>query len=117
MTSVIIPDSVTSIESNAFYSCDNLTIFGYTGSTAETYAENNEIPFVALDEATELPGDVNSDGKVDRKDLTRLAQYFARWDVDVDSTASDANGDGTVDRKDLTRLAQYFARWAVELGK
>ena len=63
-----------------------------------------------------LYGDVNSDGKVDRKDLTRLAQYFARWSVEVDMDASDANGDGKVDRKDLTRLAQYFARWDVELG-
>ncbi len=62
-------------------------------------------------------GDVNSDGKVDRKDLTRLAQYFARWSVEIDNIQSDANGDGTVDRKDLTRLAQYFARWDVELGK
>ena len=62
-------------------------------------------------------GDANADGKVDRKDLTRLAQYFARWTVEIDMDASDANGDGTVDRKDLTRLAQYFARWDVELGK
>ena len=62
-------------------------------------------------------GDVNSDGRVDRKDLTRLAQYFARWSVDVDKTTADVNGDGKVDRKDLTRLAQYFARWDVQLGK
>ncbi len=63
-----------------------------------------------------LYGDVNADGTVDRKDLTRLAQYFARWTVEIDEAAADANGDGTVDRKDLTRLAQYFARWSVELG-
>ncbi len=62
-------------------------------------------------------GDVNADGKVDRKDLTRLAQYFARWNVEINTTTSDANGDGKIDRKDLTRLAQYFARWDVELGK
>ncbi len=62
-------------------------------------------------------GDVNGDGTVDRKDLTRLAQYFARWTVEIDESAADTNGDGTVDRKDLTRLAQYFARWDVELGK
>ncbi len=62
-------------------------------------------------------GDVNADGTVDRKDLTRLAQYFARWSVEIDRATADANGDGTVDRKDLTRLAQYFARWNVILGK
>ncbi len=63
-----------------------------------------------------IVGDVNGDVTVDRKDLTRLAQYFARWSVEIDDVAADANGDGTVDRKDLTRLAQYFARWEVELG-
>ena len=62
-------------------------------------------------------GDVNSDGKVDRKDLSRLAQYFARWSVEIDKATADVNGDGKVDRKDLTRLAQYFARWDVQLGK
>ncbi len=64
-----------------------------------------------------VPGDVNGDGAVDRKDLTRLAQYFARWTVEIDEAAADANGDGEVDRKDLTRLAQYFARWDVTLGE
>ena len=30
-----------------------------------------------------IAGDTNNDGKVDRKDLTRLSQYFARWDVEL----------------------------------
>ena len=79
----------------------------------ETEEEANNYVF----NASPVYGDVNSDGKVDRKDLTRLAQYFARWDVEIDNAAADANGDGKVDRKDLTRLAQYFARWDVVLGK
>ena len=79
----------------------------------ETEEEANNYVF----NAPTVYGDVNSDGKVDRKDLTRLAQYFARWNVEIDNAAADANGDGKVDRKDLTRLAQYFARWDVVLGK
>ena len=62
-----------------------------------------------------IPGDINGDGKVNVKDLTRLAQYFADWDVYVDENALDTNGDGKVNVKDLTRLAQYFADWDVEL--
>ncbi|MDD6645523.1 MAG: leucine-rich repeat protein [Oscillospiraceae bacterium] len=59
LTSVTIPDSVTSIESNAFgyyYDDDlneikvqNFTIYGYKGTSAEKYAEDNEFNFVSLD--------------------------------------------------------------------
>ena len=52
LSSVIIPAAVTSIGRFAFYGCKNLTIYGYSGTTAETYANNNEIPFKALDPAT-----------------------------------------------------------------
>ena len=34
-------------------------------------------------EIDEDASDANGDGKVDRKDLNRLAQYFARWDVEL----------------------------------
>jgi hypothetical protein len=44
---MVIPRSVTHIA--AFAGCDQLTIYGYRGSYAETYANDNDIPFVALD--------------------------------------------------------------------
>ena len=73
LESIGIPDSVTSIGSSAFSgcrslakatvysknatlsssvfgSCPNLTLYGYSGSTTETYAKNNNIPFAALKE-------------------------------------------------------------------
>ena len=49
LTSIIIPDSVTVIDGWAFYGCDDLTIYGSPGSYAETYANSNTIPFVAMD--------------------------------------------------------------------
>ncbi len=52
LISITIPDSVTSIEDYVFFGCNNLTIYGYTGSYAETYANKNDIPFVALDTPT-----------------------------------------------------------------
>ena len=45
---VIIPESVTSIGDNTFYNCKNITIYGYTGSYAETYAVAHNIPFESL---------------------------------------------------------------------
>ena len=49
----IIPASVTSVGSNVFNnSTSNLTIYGYTGSFAQTYAEGNNIPFKSITSAT-----------------------------------------------------------------
>jgi hypothetical protein len=56
-----------------------------------------------------VPGDVNFDGKVDRKDLTRLAQYFARWNVEINTTTSDANGDGKISAIDARLVLKIAA--------
>ena len=48
LTSITIPDSVTSIARWAFEDCTGLAIYGKKGSYAETYANNNNIPFVAV---------------------------------------------------------------------
>ena len=52
---------------------------------------------------------------VNNKDLTRMFQYIANWDVEVNEPALDTNGDGSVNNKDLTRLFQYLAGWDVEI--
>ena len=50
LTSVTIPESVTFIDVNVFMnSPENLTIYGYAGSTAETYANQQEINFQAIE--------------------------------------------------------------------
>ena len=62
-----------------------------------------------------IPGDINGDKSVNNKDLTRLFQYLADWDVPVNEAVLDTNGDGSVNNKDLTRLFQYLADWDVVL--
>ena len=62
-----------------------------------------------------IPGDIDGDGEVNNKDLTRLFQYLSDWDVEVNEAALDVNGDGKVNNKDLTRLFQYLSDWDVEI--
>lgn len=62
-----------------------------------------------------VPGDINGDGVLNNKDVTRLMQYYADWDVTVNDLALDVNGDGEKNNKDVTRLMQYLADWDVEI--
>ena len=66
-------------------------------------------------DAAHIPGDINGDGKVNNRDLTRLAQYLAGKNVDYVEGSLDVNGDGKVNNRDLTRLAQHLAGKVVEL--
>ncbi len=54
-----------------------------------------------------LPGDINGDGTVSNKDVTRLTRWLKFHDVEVVSFNLDVNGDGSVNNKDLTRLVRY----------
>lgn len=56
-----------------------------------------------------VAGDINGDGKVNNKDLTRLLKYLAGEGVTVNETLLDTNGDGKVNNKDLTRLLRYVS--------
>ena len=54
-------------------------------------------------------GDVNGDGVINGKDLTRLKRYLAGDEVAVTELMPDTNGDGAINNKDLTRLMRYLA--------
>ena len=62
-----------------------------------------------------IAGDINGDGNVNNKDLTRLLKYIAGEDVEVVTVTIDPNGDGNINNKDLTRLMKYIAGEAVEI--
>lgn len=47
LAEIHIPNSVISIDRGAFYRCSHITIHAPVGSYAETYAKENNIPFVA----------------------------------------------------------------------
>ncbi len=62
-----------------------------------------------------LPGDVNGDGEVNNKDVTRLIRYIKYGDVAAVSYAHDVNGDGAKDNKDVTRLIRCIKYGDVEI--
>ena len=64
---------------------------------------------------TLLAGDINDDGKVNNKDVSRLMQYLAHWEVEVNTLVLDCNGDEKINNKDVSRLMQHLAHWDVEL--
>ncbi|RKI36078.1 hypothetical protein D7V96_26245, partial [bacterium D16-59] len=51
-----IPKKTLSIASDSFSSSNNVTIYGYENSYAQTYALDNDIPFVVLDDEEEETG-------------------------------------------------------------
>ena len=52
LSRVIIPESVTTIADTSFSGCNKLTIYGYKGSYAETYANNHGIEFIDIQTAS-----------------------------------------------------------------
>ncbi len=135
----VIPASVTTIAENAFASTENVRIFGYSNTYAQTYAAENNIPFIDLDNLTK--GDVNFDGIIDFEDYNILVSVSATMqyqsygigiagDMDDDGAVDgidviildmmiknmplsrlkgDVNGDGNVDRIDYDLLVQIVS--------
>lgn len=104
----VIPASVTSIADNAFTSTENVTIFGYSGTYAETYANDNNIPFIDLDALTK--GDVDFNGTVDENDLAILysVSSLTAYESYAISIAGDMNEDGAVDGLDAIILDLFL---------
>ncbi len=62
-------------------------------------------------------GDVDGDGSVTPKDVTKLRRFLAGgWNVNVEVADGDVDGDGSITPKDVTKLRRYLAGgWGVEL--
>jgi spore germination protein YaaH len=142
LISVAIPASVTSIDNNAFGRCSNLTEIRFEGSapsfgtsvfaivTATAYYSAGDptwteevrqnyggtITWVGYEpEPDHIPGDINGDGNLTNKDVTRLQKLLKGVEVEVNAAALDVNGDGKVTNKDLTRLQRFLKTGDVEI--
>ena len=55
LTDVFIPNSASVFSGSPFMDCDSVTIYGYANSTAQTFAAEKGIPFVAVCPVTDAP--------------------------------------------------------------
>lgn len=109
-----------SLDSEKVYN-NNVVTFTPTSGTRLYYEVESETEAGVLITRTSIipitngfpvvPGDVNSDAKLDLQDVLTLLQYCAGWDVTPDPLTADVNGDWTVDVNDaLAILEQLSAR-------
>lgn len=99
---------------------DGATIYGYTNSTAQAYAEKYKLNFVAIGEPTVIElesGDINGDNLIDAVDATAVSVEYARLATGGDFTlsdeqqkAADVNGDGLIDAVDSSYILSYYAK-------
>lgn len=109
LNSITIPASVTEIGKSLAHSYSGVSIFGYTGSTAESYAKENNYAFYSLSASV---GDVNEDGVVNLMDAIALNKYLAGMISLTDSQLVAANcniADGTsnINEEDVTSLMRF----------
>ncbi len=107
---VTIPKSVTFIEDGTFGDSNNITVYGYEGSYAETWANERGIPFVVISTEPTV-GDVNGDGKVSAVDARLILQYVAGLQ-DFDESQkmlADVNYDSKIGAIDARCILQIVA--------
>ncbi len=109
LKSITIPASVTEIGEKIAKAYTIVAIYGYTGSTAESYAEENGYYFFSLSNTV---GDVNEDGVVNLMDAIALNKYLAGAISLTDNQLIAANcntADGTsnINEDDVTALMKF----------
>lgn len=94
---------------------EKTVIYGYTGSTAQTYAETFDRSFVSLGfPPAGMFGDVNRNGEIDTGDASMLLRYIAESGagtvtVVIDLKIGDINSSGGIEPADAALLLRYIA--------
>lgn len=130
LESITIPEQVTSIGPTAFSGCPKLTVHGYAGSAAETYAQQNNLNFAAIGP---VRGDVNGDKQVSIEDAQIALTDYTETVAGNKSTlseqqiqAADINEDSKIDVVDAQLILTYYVQntvvgqpvsWGELLGK
>ncbi|MDD6988234.1 leucine-rich repeat protein [Ruminococcus sp.] len=89
---------------------DGVTIRGYSGTVAETYAKENGFTFISLGNVENTLGDVNGDGVISILDATEIQKYLASLSnlSDNQIILADFNKDGIISIIDATEIQKYI---------
>ena len=105
---VTIAASVTSIGQETFKDCNDLVIHGYADSYAKTYADQNEIPFVAITEDDDDQGGNQGGNEGGNEDNDTDKEQYVTWDnVTVSETGVYdiiVSYDNTADRNEIANI-------------
>lgn len=101
---VVIPESVVKISDTAFTDESKVSVFGYSNSYAQEYANLNNIKFIAID--TFEKGDLNFDSVIDYDDYEIICNLCStqKEENDIDIYIGDLDNDGAVDGVDAIIL-------------
>lgn len=109
--SIYIPDSVKHIGRDAFYGCENLTIYGSENSVAQSYAQSNKIPFLVMKKSGDVsvafaPGvidtninfvatEIDKDSIIEKlpqdMEYTNVAAFDTGFELDGEAIAPDTS--------------------------
>ena len=97
----------------------NGTIYGYEGSTAQSYAEkyNRKFAIIGVEQpSTADLGDVNADSSVDSSDASLVLAEYAKIQTggagsftETQRKTADVNNDSVVDSSDASKILAYYA--------
>lgn len=82
LQSITIPENTSNLEKDIFYDTELKVIYGFENSAAQSYAQQNNFEFFALDSLDNIqPGnkfDLNNDGKVNVFDIIEIRKYVLK---------------------------------------
>ena len=110
LNTIVIPKAVNSISSSAFKGSTNVKFICYENSYAHTYAVDKNIPFELILEPTYDLGDVDLSGVIDIKDSTSIQKHLAEIEMfdDTQLSVADFNQDGGINIIDATAIQKYL---------
>ena len=115
LTKVVIPESVTTFPnaalSSPFPSDAKITVYGYEGSKAQSYAANRAFAGKVTFKVLGAKGDVEIDGEINISDVTAIQSKLAelRGFNEKQQAAADIDGDGAITINDATLIQMYIS--------